>query len=75
MRKMRIVSLLLTLIMIFSVFPTASAATPSPTFSDVPTSHWAYQYIERASDKGWVAGIIDLHFYLNRGSSSVSNKK
>jgi len=57
MRKMRIVSLLLTLIMIFSVFPTASAATPSPTFSDVPTSHWAYQYIERASDKGWVAGI------------------
>lgn len=57
MRKMRIVSLLLTLIMIFSVLPTASAATPSPTFSDVPTSHWAYQYIERASDKGWVTGV------------------
>ena len=27
------------------------------SFSDVPTSHWAYSYVEKAAEAGWVAGI------------------
>ena len=27
------------------------------SFSDVPASHWAYSYVEKAAEAGWVAGI------------------
>lgn len=33
------------------------AASGQPTFSDVPTNHWAYSYVERAADNGWVNGV------------------
>lgn len=33
------------------------ASAAGPTFSDVPTNHWAYSYVERAADEGWVTGI------------------
>lgn len=33
------------------------ASAAGPTFSDVPTNHWAYSYVERAADEGWVSGI------------------
>lgn len=35
----------------------APALAAGPTFSDVPASHWAYSYVERAADEGWVTGI------------------
>ena len=28
-----------------------------PTFTDVPSNHWAYSYVERAADEGWVNGV------------------
>lgn len=29
----------------------------TPVFQDVPASHWAYPYITRAAENGWVSGI------------------
>lgn len=29
------------------------------SFSDVPMTHWAYNYVETAADKGWVNGVGD----------------
>lgn len=34
----------------------------APSFSDVPTTHWAYSYVERAADEGWVNGIGNGQF-------------
>lgn len=34
----------------------AFAAFETPTFTDVPKSHWAYTFIETAAGKGWVSG-------------------
>lgn len=31
-------------------------------FTDVPTTHWAYEYINAAADEGWVAGYGDGRF-------------
>ena len=39
-----------------------SYANPTPSFSDVPTSHWAYQYIEGLKQAGWVEGYPDGTF-------------
>jgi murein DD-endopeptidase MepM/ murein hydrolase activator NlpD len=35
------------------------ANPPNPTFSDVPSSHWAYAYIETAVSRGIVGGYAD----------------
>lgn len=32
-------------------------ATYAHSFSDVPTSYWAYEYITAAADQGWVSGF------------------
>jgi PKD repeat protein/Tol biopolymer transport system component len=34
---------------------------PTATFSDVPTSHWAYRYVEYAVDNGVVGGFGSLY--------------
>lgn len=36
--------------------------TGTATFSDVDESHWAYQYIAFAAEKGWVTGYTDGTF-------------
>lgn len=44
---------------------TASATSDglsSPTFSDVPTTHWAYQYVESCYEKGLIDGVGDGRF-------------
>lgn len=51
----KLLSLLLSLVLALSLSATAFAA--GPAFSDVPQNHWAYQYVERAADKGWVTGV------------------
>lgn len=51
----KLVSLGVSLVLALSLSVPAFAAGPS--FSDVPTSHWAYSYVEGAADKGWVTGI------------------
>lgn len=52
----KLISLILSLSLALSLSVSALAATGS-SFSDVPMSHWAYQYVERAADEGWVAGV------------------
>lgn len=49
-------ALILSVVMMLSVSPMASA-TRSPTFSDVPTNHWAYAAIEDMAARGVVSGI------------------
>lgn len=50
-------ALALAAVMAVSIIGGMFAASGSPTFSDVPTTHWAYSYVERAADNGWVNGI------------------
>lgn len=33
------------------------ASPRTPTFTDVPATHWAYQYVEEAYSKGYVSGV------------------
>lgn len=35
---------------------------PTPTFSDVPTTHWAYKEIEGLKQAGWIEGYPDGTF-------------
>ena len=37
----------------------------NPTFTDVPKSHWAYTFVEKAVEKGWVSGMGDGTFAPN----------
>ena len=64
----KIVSLTLAATMALSMLVSAHAA--SPTFTDVPASHWAYSFIEQAAADGIVAGVGDGKF--NPGGT-VSN--
>lgn len=54
MRKL--ISLLLCMVLALSMSVSAFASTGS-SFSDVPQNHWAYQYVERAANEGWVTGV------------------
>ena len=60
---------------------TAQTTTPNPeptpepdpapnpggtvSFSDVPTTHWAYPYVSRAAENGWVKGVGNNQFAPN----------
>ena len=46
----RFFTLLLSLAMVFSLAAPVWAAGPS--FRDVPDTHWAYAYVERAAQEG-----------------------
>lgn len=35
------------------------------TFTDVPTTHWSYSYVERAVNEGWIGGYGDGRFGPN----------
>lgn len=50
-------ALALATVMMVSIIAGVFAANTGPTFSDVPTNHWAYSYVERAADNGWVNGV------------------
>jgi len=64
----RIVPMLLILCMTLAMSATAFAA--SPTFTDVPTSHWGYEYIEKAAANQLVAGVGNNKY---EPSKSVTN--
>lgn len=49
-------ALALATVMMVSIIVSVFAASSSPTFTDVPTNHWAYSYVERAAE-GWVSGV------------------
>ena len=52
----RHLSVFVSALMIMSTIVIANAAT-GQTFTDVPTTHWAYSFIERAAADGIVAGV------------------
>ena len=58
-------ALALATVMMVSIIAGVFATNSSPTFSDVPTNHWAYSYVERAADNGWVNGVGNGKFAPN----------
>lgn len=56
--KKRMLSLTLSLALTLSLSVPAFATAPGTTvhFTDVPTSHWAYSFVERAYSDGSIAG-------------------
>ena len=60
-----VVAAVLAVTMVCSAF----AAFETPTFTDVPKSHWAYTFIETAAGKGWVSGTGGGNFSPNQITS------
>lgn len=68
--KRRIWSMLLAVSLCIGVIQVSCAAAPltaagqasPPTFTDVPDSHWASDYIRRAAEQGFVSGYPDGSF-------------
>ena len=59
--KRRILSIVLSLCLGLSVSATAAGAT----FTDVPDEHWAYEFVEKAVNEGWISGNGDGKFGVN----------
>ena len=59
-------ALALAAVMAVSIIGGMFAASGQPTFSDVPTNHWAYSYVERAADNGWVNGVGNGKFGVDQ---------
>lgn len=59
------ISLLLAAVMLISIFAGIFATTSKPTFTDVPTNHWAYDAIEDMSGRGVVSGYGNGKFGPN----------
>ena len=51
------ISLLLIAAMLISIVAGIFASNGKPTFTDVPSNHWSYSYVEKAAENGWVSGI------------------
>ena len=62
--KSKVVSIVVALALVCGVVMSAFAANDyvNPTFTDVPKSHWAYTFVEKAVEKGWVSGMGDGTF-------------
>ncbi len=54
--KRRITSILLSMSLCLGLSVSAFAAASSATFTDVPTNHWAYQYINESYEDGVITG-------------------
>ena len=65
--KSKVVSIVVALALVCGVVMSAFAANDyvNPTFTDVPKSHWAYTFVEKAVEKGWVSGMGDGTFAPN----------
>lgn len=56
----KVISLMLVMVMMLGILVQVFAADNkyvTPTFTDVPKSHWAYTFVEQAAEKGWVTGV------------------
>lgn len=64
----KVVSIVVALALVCGVVMSAFAAGDyvNPTFTDVPKSHWAYTFVEKAVEKGWVTGMGDGTFAPDR---------
>lgn len=56
----RCAAILLTVSILFGALPAAAGA--GPTFTDVPTTHWAFSSIEQAATDGIVEGVGNNKF-------------
>lgn len=65
MLKKMMAMLLAVLVIMGVVASPVMAYDGNPTFSDVPTSHWAYEAIEEMASKGIVAGVGNGKFDPN----------
>ena len=63
--KKKTVSLLLSLALSAALAAPVSAVYETPTFTDVSKSHWAYTYVEKAHEKGWINGDDRGYFLPN----------
>ena len=61
MRKKRILSLLMTLVLMTSFLPHA-AAVSARNFTDVSEDSWYYEYVDFVADKGYFAGTSATTF-------------
>lgn len=59
------ISMLLIAAMLISIVAGIFASNGKPTFTDVPSSHWSYSYVERAAENGWVNGVGNNKFAPN----------
>ena len=51
------ISMLLIAAMLISIVAGIFASNGKPAFTDVPSNHWSYSYVEKAAENGWVSGI------------------
>lgn len=64
--KKRILSAGLVLCLILGLsLPVGAVSNSTPTFTDVPETHWAYSYVERAAENGWVSGVGNGKFGID----------
>lgn len=61
MRKKRILSLLMTLVLVTSLLPHAAAVSAS-RFTDVSEDSWYYEYVDFVTEKGYFAGTSATTF-------------
>ena len=61
MRKKRILSLLMTLVLMASLLPHA-AAVSARDFTDVSEDSWYYEYVDFVVDRGYFAGTSETTF-------------
>ena len=62
--KKRVLSLVMTLVMMVSLLPNAFAAK-KPTFTDVSKDMWCYDYVEFVAKKGYFKGTTETTFAPN----------
>ncbi|SCZ76382.1 S-layer homology domain-containing protein [Acidaminobacter hydrogenoformans] len=62
----RILSLILTLALLFTALPLQSPAFAATPFTDVPSGHWSEPFVNKARDHGLMKGIADGLFGFNR---------
>lgn len=60
MKKNRILAIALVLALMIGIIPARAAS--GQTFTDVPSSHWAYTYIQEAAADGAVNGVGNNRF-------------
>lgn len=61
--KQKLLSLALSCTLCFGMSTPVFAAGPS--FSDVPSTHWAYSFVETAAGHGWISGYDNGTFGVN----------
>lgn len=63
--KKKALALTLALALSIGLAAPAMATNGAVTFTDVPADNWAYPYIEKALENGWISGYTDGRFGPN----------